>query len=846
MKKAVLLSACLLLTVGMYSQTIMGRQIVDQFQKNSNGDLTYGLTWLPTSYANTTRTYPLIIFLHGAGETGTSVAELSKLYTASPRSVAGAIANGWNAVAVNPLTGVQDSFIVVSPQASTWSYSYTELKYMLPAILNKYRIDRTRIYLTGLSAGGGGTFSTLGSRDSIFIKNFAAMATASSAGVNASNGYSATGVEAGLRFGSSYGVRTWTIAGEQDYLLNADVAYHDSTNMLSPNPPNKLTVIQGVGHSAWGRAYDPNFRPTANYYGKTGSCNNGCNNGGIQIAPNANGSSVRGSGKTQDSLNLYEWLLLSQRTSTAHSPNIGDYKTNAPKPNGGKWSNTSSWRKFDGNNWVAASTVPGASAGIITISNNDSIDIDVAVTANQLVVETNGSVNIQTAGLTINDGPGTDFLVNGVMYLGNLQMIGGMGNAEINGTFNWNGGTLSLKTTANASSVVNLDGNFTKTIGANFNNKGTFNWVTGNTSGDIALSNSIFTNDGLINEAFSSSRGFVNNGGTVAIVNNGTFKKMSSNSFLNNGISFANTGTLQGIGSFNFTPGTIVNNGIVKPGNSPGILFISEGAITGQSSSISIEIFDGSGPGSGHNQLDLTGNISLNGNRLIVTENSGVPHQSYVIMTTTGAFTGTFTSASLPAGYSITYNSNNVVVSKASGTLPVVWGVFDVIETSGQAELKWATLQEENTSYFEVEHSTTGNLFDKIGIVQAQGKGSFSNNYYFKHKNLNLYGVNYYRLKLIDLDGKFSISVVKALKIRRTESVKVSMTSNLVRNNLQMIVNENRINIKIIDMSGRVYLNSNFHKGMHNLYVGNYSSGIYRVVIMEGNKPPETKSFVIQ
>jgi Bacterial Ig domain len=296
----------------LFSQTFIGRQIVDQFPRAQSGPLTYALTWLPANYAATSRTYPLIIFLHGSGETGTTVTDLNRLLNHSlPRR----IADGWNPVAVNPKTGIQDSFIVVSPQAPTWSYSYSDLKFILPAILAKYRVNTDRIYLTGLSAGGGGVFSTLGSRDADFIKNFAAMATASSAGTNASNGYTAVQVEDGLRFGSSSGVRKWTITGESDYLLFTGVRYHDSTNMLNPAPRNKLTVIQGVGHSAWARAYDPAFRPVANYYGNNGTCQNGCNNGGIPVAPNTNGSSVRGTGVTQDSLNLYEWFLLFEQNN---------------------------------------------------------------------------------------------------------------------------------------------------------------------------------------------------------------------------------------------------------------------------------------------------------------------------------------------------------------------------------------------------------------------------------------------------------------------------------------------------------------------------------------------------
>lgn len=315
----ILLTILALLFIGhSKAQTTYGRQLVDSFPKSSSQQ-SYGLVWLPQGYNFTgNKRYALIINLHGAGETGTTRADLNKLVTSSPRSVAGRIADGWNAFAYNVRTGTVDSFIVVSPQNNTWSSGYNELRFILPSIKAKYRIDTSRIYMTGLSAGGSGVYSVLGSRDTNFIKQFAAMATASGAGTIATNGpggnYTPTQVAANLRFGTQYGPRVWTIAGEQDYLLNTDLQYHDSLNWLLPSPPNKFTVIQSVGHSAWGRAYDTAFRPRINYYGRTGTCNNGCNNGGVAVAPNANGSNVRGTGATQDSLNLFEWFLTYTRS----------------------------------------------------------------------------------------------------------------------------------------------------------------------------------------------------------------------------------------------------------------------------------------------------------------------------------------------------------------------------------------------------------------------------------------------------------------------------------------------------------------------------------------------------
>ncbi|MFY7839451.1 MAG: hypothetical protein ACOVP7_04195 [Lacibacter sp.] len=842
MKKVVLFGAYLLFTVCTHAQTIMGRQIAEQFPKNSSGTLTYALTWLPQTYSSTTRSYPLIISLHGAGETGTTEANLSKLYTSSPRAVAGRIADGWNAVAVNPTTGVQDSFIVVSPQAASWSYSYTELKYILPAILNKYRIDRSRIYLVGLSAGGGGTYSTFGSRDSLFIKNFAAMATASSAGTNASNGYTAVEVETGLRYGSGYGVKIWTIAGEADYLLTTDVRYHDSTNTNNPAIKNKLTVVQGVGHSAWGKAYDPAFRPVVNYYGKTGTCNNGCAYGGVPVAPNTNGSSVRGTGVTQDSLNLYEWLLLWQRPETNYSPNVGDYRSNAAKPTGGKWSSTASWRRFDGANWVTTSTLPGAAVGSITIRANDSIDVDAAVTADQLLVESGAVLHLSGSAVTVNDGPGTDVQISGIVNLTNTASLTGTGTAGVNGTFNWMGGSLSVVTVTESGSVVNVSGSSAKTLAANLTSNGTFNWGTAGAGGDIQINNARFINNGLLNETFSANKGFTNGGGTVAFINNGTFKKLSVNTFSNGGVNFSNAGILQGVGAFNFS-GTVTNTGTIKPGNSPGILTVSGAVVAGQNSEINIGIYDGSGAGTGHNRLDMTGNVNLAGNDLVVTENPAAPFQSYVILTTSGSFSGTFANTSLPDGYVITYNPQTISVSKAQGTLPAVWGSFEVLLNGKNAMLNWSTLQEENTSYFEVEYAVNGTSFATLARVNAAGNSQQQNNYQFIHRNPSAAAVNYYRIKLIDLDGKISYSAVKTLKLKEDQHL-LRILSNTVTDQLQLSVQQNGVQIVLIDMTGRVFYNETVNAGVQQINTSNFAKGLYRLIVRNGKTIEEVSSFV--
>jgi len=102
------------------------------------------LLYLPDGYANdTTKKWPLLIFLHGSGEAGT---ELDKVKVHGPPKLIEA--------------GKKFPFIIVSPQAPpNTGWQLEVLKSMLDNLKQKYRVDNDRIYLTGLSMGGFGTWN---------------------------------------------------------------------------------------------------------------------------------------------------------------------------------------------------------------------------------------------------------------------------------------------------------------------------------------------------------------------------------------------------------------------------------------------------------------------------------------------------------------------------------------------------------------------------------------------------------------------------------------------------------------------------------------------------------------
>ncbi len=85
---------------------------------------------------------------------------------------------------------------------------------------------------------------------------------------------------------------------------------------------------------------------------------------------------------------------------------------------------------------------------------------------------------------------------------------------------------------------------------------------------------------------------------------------------------------------------------------------------------------------------------------------------------------------------------------------------FSATEKNNNVALKWATTREDNSSHFIVEHSINGLVYDSIGKVVATGNTNTVINYAFLHLNPAT-GNNYYRLKQVDRNGKYMYSSVQ-------------------------------------------------------------------------------------
>jgi predicted peptidase len=120
---------------------VKGQSPQKEMKTNIKGEINY-LLFLPRNYSETGSPSPMIVFLHGMGQRGNNLERVKKF---GPPAI----------VEKNP----DFPFVLISPQCPDgkwWDCSL--LKGMIDEVVRKYNVDKTRIYLTGLSMGGYGTW----------------------------------------------------------------------------------------------------------------------------------------------------------------------------------------------------------------------------------------------------------------------------------------------------------------------------------------------------------------------------------------------------------------------------------------------------------------------------------------------------------------------------------------------------------------------------------------------------------------------------------------------------------------------------------------------------------------
>src|SRR6267142_4844090 len=192
------------------------------FEKQVTVRLNY-LLFLPEGYAeNSDKKWPLMLFLHGAGERGSDV---NKVKAHGPPKI---------------VEKRKDfPFIVVSPQcpADSWWRPY-ELVALLDEIQKDYRVDADRVYLTGLSMGGFGTWELA----SQYPQRFAAIAPICGGG-NAA------------QVRRLKDLPIWVFHGDADSVVPVARSDEMVEALKKVGADVKYTRYEGIDHDSWTKSY---------------------------------------------------------------------------------------------------------------------------------------------------------------------------------------------------------------------------------------------------------------------------------------------------------------------------------------------------------------------------------------------------------------------------------------------------------------------------------------------------------------------------------------------------------------------------------------------------------------
>lgn len=306
--------------------------------------------------------------------------------------------------------------------------------------------------------------------------------------------------------------------------------------------------------------------------------------------------------------------------------------------------------------------------------------------------------------------------------------------------------------------------------------------------GNIKIDNAaegVFVEDNTFTNAGSITIGGVHAVGAL-------LTRQGSGNFSNNsGGNFKATGQIAAAGFTNA-------GGTLSPGYSPGMLTFNESKDF-SNSIMDIEI-DGAGiAGVNYDQIEVSGTATLGGTLKLTVNYSPVDGDEITILKA-AVISGKFSSVSGASRWRIEYSDNAVKLIYDS-SLPVNLVKFNARATGPTIELNWRTASETDNAGFYIERSANGISWQDIGFLAGNGTVSTTQDYHFQDTN-PIPGLNYYRLRQMDFDGKTEHSRIQAASFEGQDDELIVWADQLRQLHVKT---EDRVEqVTVFDVSGRI------------------------------------------
>ena len=240
-----------------------------------------------------------------------------------------------------------------------------------------------------------------------------------------------------------------------------------------------------------------------------------------------------------------------------------------------------------------------------------------------------------------------------------------------------------------------------------------------------------------------------------------------------------------------YTTGLFVNSADFDPGPSTFIL-----TSAGPSTDIFIS------------KLDADGNFiwAISFGELTLDQGLSISLDASGNVYSSGYFQGTvdFDPGTSIFSYTVSTRSAYILKLGAGSTVPLTLLDFSANSTASGITLKWQTTKEVNTKSFEIEWGEDGQQFKKIGVQQAANTNGI-HQYSFLHQ-IVIISENYYRLKMIDDDGRFTYSKVIRINASLRQSP-ITFSPNPVINTATLTIQSHKnetIQFFLHDVNGKI------------------------------------------
>lgn len=283
--------------------------------------------------------------------------------------------------------------------------------------------------------------------------------------------------------------------------------------------------------------------------------------------------------------------------------------------------------------------------------------------------------------------------------------------------------------------------------------------------------------------------------------------------------------------------------------------FMGSHFITPNNSSLSVTVTDPDAPGDPNDNINIIeifyGIAGSGVDATLLTSNTGTNTLSYSHASLVEIMYYYFAKITQVGGDIIW--TAPIWVYRNAVIVPIELTSFTGIQQNEVISLNWTTAQEINADHFEIEHSPDGRHFQKAGMVYSKYQNSsLPTDYDFAHLS-PVKGINFYRLKQFDKDGKFKYSDIIPVLFNQSivKTIRINPNPVFSHLNISLTVSENAsILCKIYNADGREVRSLIFPvftgKNMINTDVSALANGNYIVVLISNNERIAETKFIKQ